>query len=467
MITWQQPARSFTSRAVTLFGLLQPSNRIMLAIDRHGLPEAPGTPLEEARHLLGVAAAVEHALMVQYLYCAYSMDEDFLEALQGDASALSAVGLAAVQEMGHLIAAQNLLLVLGAEPTLGRQDQVMSEDEYPFPFLLEPFSRQSLAKYLLAESPTVDPADLPPEVLAFIKHALKKLDLDGDGLPDIVTRPVGLIYAKLYWLLQEDDRPAEWADVARAFSALPAYRGRHIREDELAAVGGARQTVLWEWGSYAETRGLTLDAEPVLDRAGARRLLHAIARQGEGYDDNDESHFRAFVEIQSFLENWQQPMARPWPVSPTVNQNGAGTRIRNPASAAVAVVANAVYDVLLHLIAAGLSLPRGTPAQPGVRGGLFKDHAYELMRLIARLAARAGSLPLADQAAPERAAPTFELAGPVGSAPGQAVVALRTSIDSGLSAIGEAETNVNPGDRQIVGRARAALERLKVVIAQA
>ncbi len=78
-----------------------------------GIPEVPGAnPLDEALVLLKTAAEVEHALLIQYLYAAFSVRDDHRKTLM----------LIAHQEMGHLITVQNLRLLCGAAPYMNRQD---------------------------------------------------------------------------------------------------------------------------------------------------------------------------------------------------------------------------------------------------------------------------------------------------------------------------------------------------------
>src|SRR5438876_872809 len=87
------------------------------------------TPRDEAVYLLHAAAEVEHALMVQYLYAAYSLDPTS-PSLTPDQK--TAVGLwqqeivqIAREEMGHLACVQNLLRLLGGAGSFERE-------EFPF-----------------------------------------------------------------------------------------------------------------------------------------------------------------------------------------------------------------------------------------------------------------------------------------------------------------------------------------------
>ncbi len=110
-------------------------------------------PKLELTRLLHEAAEIEHALMVQYLYAAFSLKPEYEQVRgTGAPNADDLVGVA-VQEMQHLGAVNRLLVDLGAAPHMGRQDFPYEPDLYPFPFRLEPLSRHSLAKYVFTEAP--------------------------------------------------------------------------------------------------------------------------------------------------------------------------------------------------------------------------------------------------------------------------------------------------------------------------
>lgn len=110
-------------------------------------------PLLELVRLLSEAAEIEHDLMIQYLYAAFSLKPDY-EALIGTAApnAASFLGVA-IQEMQHLAIVNRLLVALGAAPVLKRRDFPYEVDIYPFPFELEPLTANSLAKYVYCEAP--------------------------------------------------------------------------------------------------------------------------------------------------------------------------------------------------------------------------------------------------------------------------------------------------------------------------
>lgn len=110
-------------------------------------------PVLELGRLLKEAAEIEHDLMVQYLYAAFSLKPAYAALIgNGAPSAKNILGVA-IQEMEHLRSVNELLAALNFAPVLTRHDFPEEIDMYPFPFRLEPLSRESLAKYVYCEAP--------------------------------------------------------------------------------------------------------------------------------------------------------------------------------------------------------------------------------------------------------------------------------------------------------------------------
>jgi hypothetical protein len=99
--------------------------------------------------LLQLGASVEHALMVQYLYAAYSLRADRPPADEWRESLL----LIAREEMGHLLTVQNILALLGGPYNIDREDYPYDVPFDAFPFQLERVTKGSLACYVYAEMP--------------------------------------------------------------------------------------------------------------------------------------------------------------------------------------------------------------------------------------------------------------------------------------------------------------------------
>jgi hypothetical protein len=108
-------------------------------------------PYLELLRLLRDAAEIEHALMLQYLYGAFSIKAQYQSLIGfGAPSSKDLLGVA-IQEMHHLRAVNHLLVALGSGPHLSRHDFPYEPDIYPFPFHLEPLSRVTVAKYAYTE----------------------------------------------------------------------------------------------------------------------------------------------------------------------------------------------------------------------------------------------------------------------------------------------------------------------------
>jgi hypothetical protein len=99
--------------------------------------------------LLQMGASIEHALMVQYLYAAYSLRDDVEEAREWRETLL----LIAREEMGHLLTVQNVLALLGGPINIDREDYPWDTPFQAFPFQLQRLTRGSLACYCYAEMP--------------------------------------------------------------------------------------------------------------------------------------------------------------------------------------------------------------------------------------------------------------------------------------------------------------------------
>ena len=101
---------------------------------------------------LQTATEIEHSLLVQYLYGAFSLGDidtraDLTEPQKNQARDWQRkIVFIARQEMGHLISVENLLRLIGGPLNFEREDFPFRGDYYPFPFQLEPLTKDSLAK---------------------------------------------------------------------------------------------------------------------------------------------------------------------------------------------------------------------------------------------------------------------------------------------------------------------------------
>jgi Ferritin-like len=105
--------------------------------------------------LLHIGSELEHGLMVQYLYAAYSLGGDNVppEDQETVRQWQDLILTVAREEMGHLLTVQNLLCFVGGPVSFNREEFPWDTPFYPFPFMFEPLSRESLAAYVFAEMP--------------------------------------------------------------------------------------------------------------------------------------------------------------------------------------------------------------------------------------------------------------------------------------------------------------------------
>lgn len=110
-------------------------------------------PYLELTRLLREASEIEHSLMVQYLYAAFSIKPQY-GALRGEGSISESGSLlgVAVEEMNHLHKVNLILTGLGAPPNLHRQDFPYEPDIYPFAMHLKRLTSKTLARYVYAEA---------------------------------------------------------------------------------------------------------------------------------------------------------------------------------------------------------------------------------------------------------------------------------------------------------------------------
>jgi hypothetical protein len=109
-------------------------------------------PQLELIRLLKEASEIEHSLMIQYIFAAYSLKPAYRSLVGPPVPSSDSLMGIAIEEMQHLAAVNKLLVALGSIPNLGRQDFPYEIDIYPFPFRLEKLTKASLARYTYVEA---------------------------------------------------------------------------------------------------------------------------------------------------------------------------------------------------------------------------------------------------------------------------------------------------------------------------
>ena len=115
-------------------------------------------PARAGNLFLHIGAEVEHALMVQCLYAAYSLGgpQPSADREKRVRQWRDTIIQIAREEMGHWAAVESTLTLLSAALHFEREEFPIPSDLYPFTFELEPLTKRSLGKYVLAEMPTED-----------------------------------------------------------------------------------------------------------------------------------------------------------------------------------------------------------------------------------------------------------------------------------------------------------------------
>lgn len=236
------------------------------------------SPRDYVSYLLSIDAEIEHCLMVQYLYGAYSLGgsqvpEQFRDVVRNWQEVILGI---AKEEMGHLISVQNSLRLIGAPLHMEREDYPWDTSFYPFPFALEPLSLDSLAKYVFAESPVGwDGGELGDEIRARV-HA------QTDD-----PHQVAQLFNELIPLVQDPEYLPDDVFQAGTFPAQADFAewGRGYQ-------GGNR-------GNSAGQPKQTPDVlvVPQTCRDDMVSALQQIASQGEATTGDTKSHFVRFLNI--------------------------------------------------------------------------------------------------------------------------------------------------------------------------
>jgi hypothetical protein len=420
------------------------------ALEEVGLPSIPGTtPAEELRELLRAAAEIEHGLMAQYLYATFSST---------NAPITSSIRGIAIEEMGHLVTVENLLLAAGSPPYLGRYDHSPNDFD-PFPFHLEPVSRGVLAKYAACEMPTledVDPEeqDVLPELLADAAAAAGT----------IAPHRIGLLYTKIYWLLRPSDAPPadpsgepwEGYPVAMVAQIEP---GRHVGQYPPPGPLPPQATEDdWQSGNPSVL------VCPVGSRAEAMLAVARVAAQGEGFASEADAHFDRFVAAyrQAVVAgSIGRPFATdPWYVGAGAASGAPEAEITAPRAIEFARLGDVIYETLLLTIGLTLHPDNGFGADRRSRlAGLCIDLMRRSLRSLARAFPR---LRIRDDATSPELSPCLTLP-PDQDGPAAMRARLAVQIAAGITLASslEAATDLHVTLRSAATATREVLEALQ------
>jgi hypothetical protein len=358
--------------------------------------------------LLHIGAEVEHALMAQYLYAAYSRGGPHLTnpahqrlAQQWRATILEI----AREEMGHLATVENLLTLIGRPLSFEREDYPIPADLYPFPFELEPLTRQSLGKYVLAEMPneqTIAELGLQKEIDDI------RTEVQVDGEKTAVHR-VGIIYDAILKLFKPPESPKDPQPGPPSFIASSDIQAASIRF----------QVSPSEWGlGYQDILIKTAN-----DRTSAMDAITAIAVQGEGSTIGklEASHFGKFLQIyRQFPKEGDWAPARHLARNPTTDQSAPERRrITNPLALDWARLFNLRYRMALMFLSHAFRIEAPLQSTGRTPRGLLISRTFGKMYNLRSIAEILMTLPLHDRGE-VLAGPPFEMPYSLALAPCEA-----------------------------------------------
>jgi hypothetical protein len=343
-------------------------------------------------YMLCTAAELEHALMCEYLFAAFSLKRSVDEGLTHEQLAAverwrSTILTVAKQEMLHLAIACNLLTSIGVSPHLSRPNLPQPARHYPSGVRLEllPFGEQALRHFLFLERPEGMDLD-DAEGLAAVEHAVPVMGTEEISPHLQEFRTVGHLY--------------------RSIEAGFRHLAEKMGEENL-----------FLGPSGAQTRGELFgwkELRPISNTADAVRAIEAIVEQGEGpRGDWRNAHFGRFLSVLSeYLELMESApgleVTRPvLPVLVRPPETGAEVNlITDPTTARVADLCNVAYEVLLHLLYRLMSHIDESADQIGTLATVAVDLMYDVIEPLADILS---TMPVGPEHPGRTAGATFEL----------------------------------------------------------
>src|SRR5215467_4511317 len=302
-------------------------------------PEAPFVieHREALIYMLCQAAELEHGIMCQYLFAAFSLKQrveegltpEELEAVTRWRRTISHV---ATDEMLHLALVQNVLSAIGAAPHLTRPNLPAPARHYPagVNLTLVPFGEPALQHFMFLERPEGMALEGAKDIDAAVHDAVP-LTTAGDIVPQLQDfATIGHLYRSIEQGL---------AHLTEKFGERYLFVGPPRAQATSAD---------FRWPELV----------PVTDLASAQRALDTILEQGEGARRHWETaHFGQFVQI--LAEYRDMLAAKPTfdPIRPvrfaTVRRSehdDSVPLIGDPVTAPCADLFNVAYEILLQIL---------------------------------------------------------------------------------------------------------------------
>jgi hypothetical protein len=366
-----------------------------LIATRGGLaaPEAPFVieHREALIYMLCEAAELEHGIMCQYLFAAFSLKQSTDEGLTADELKVvtrwrEQISHVATQEMLHLALVHNVMAAIGGAPHLARVNLPARANHYPagVQLALLPFGEQALQHFMFLERP-------------------EGMDLaDADGLAAVGRAEPLMAVGDIVPRLQD------FATVGHLYRSIEAGLAR------LAGKLGEQWLFIGPTSAQATAADFRWpELIAVTDLASARRALEEILEQGEGpRGDWRDAHFGQFVAI---LDQYRQMRAdNPAfdPVRPVLTANVRPVDhadvplVTDPLTAEIMDLFNVGYETLLLALERYFAHTEETDAQLSTLADVSVGLMFGVLKPLGDLIT---ALPAGPEYPGRTAGPSFEL----------------------------------------------------------
>jgi hypothetical protein len=425
--------------------------RAASASDGRPRPE-PVLVVESREHLwylLTEASQLEHMIMCQYLYAAFSLklsaDEGLTEAQAAAVAGWRRVlGGICVDEMLHLALVANLMAAIGAAPTVSRPNFPQRSGYFPPTVQLDllPFGEAALTHFLYLERP----------------EGMERMDAEGF----VPTAPP-------HDALAPDEalpRVQDFATVGHLYRGIADGLAHLVdRFGERAVFVGAPRAQarpeLFHWPQLIAVTDLT----------SAHAAIEEIIDQGEGARGNwHEAHYGRFLEMWT---EYRELKAADPSFAPARAVQAAFVRqpydvvasqplVTDPAARAVAEVFNVAYEALLQILTRFFTHTDETDPQLEALIGA----AFDLMTGVLRpLGSCLTEMPVGDEYPGRTTGPCFEMYYPMGNfVPWRdsawAVLTERVRVLADRCEVVQAKIDTPPTMADVAATARAIAGRL-------
>ena len=347
---------------------------------------------EQLIYLLREAAELEHTILCEYLFAAFTLKQRLDEGLTP--AQLEAIDrwrkvilTVAKQEMLHLTLVQNLLTAIGAAPHLSRPNLPTAAKHFPagVQIALIPFGEQALRHFLFLERPEGLSLD-DPDVQVAVERARPFMSDD-----DIVPAPQG--FETVGHLYRAIDIGFAW---------LTSQLGTKMLFIGPSAAQTGPELMKWE--------GLVA----VTDLKSAHTAIDLIVEQGEGATGEwRDAHFGTFLKIYDEYLTMRKDDPSFEPARPVLPGHVRPHRygdpmplIDDPLSRRVADLFNVVNEVMLLALTRFFAHTDETPEQLATLESLGVGLMFAAIKPLGQILT---ALPFGPSAPGRTAGPTFEV----------------------------------------------------------